>query len=55
LVDIDPNSSKADFKKTIIHLYKPNPILAIQFIYKGKGLPDYLKCSIVGRDHENER
>ncbi len=51
LVDIDPNSSIAELKKSVIRLYKLNPILAIQFIYKGKVLPDYLKCSIIVRVH----
>jgi len=51
LVDIVPNSSIADLKKSVIRSYKLNPILAIQFIYKGKILPDNLKCSMVGGVH----
>jgi hypothetical protein len=47
-VEIDPNSTISDVKKTVQQEYKLNPILAIQFIFKGKVLPDNIKFSKVG-------
>ena len=46
LIELDPNSSIAEIKKTVQQEYKLNPILAIQFIFKGKVLPDQLKFGI---------
>jgi len=43
LIELDPNQSIAEIKKTVQREYKLNPILAIQFIFKGKVLPDNLK------------
>ena len=40
LIEIDPNQSIAEIKKIVQKEYKLNPILAIQFIFKGKVLPD---------------
>ena len=48
LIELDPNSSIAEIKKTVQREYKLNPILAIQFIFKGKVLPDQLKFSKIG-------
>ncbi len=47
-VEVDPSQSIADIKKTVQQEYKLNPVLAIQFIFKGKVLPDDLKFSKVG-------
>ena len=43
LIECDPNQSVAEIKKSVQREYKLNPILAIQFIYKGKVLPDNIK------------
>lgn len=51
LVDTNLYSSIADLKKTLIRSYKLNPIIAIQFIYKGKVLLGNLKCSMFGGVH----
>ncbi len=48
LVEVDPNQSIAEIKKTVQREYKLNPILAIQFIFKGKVLPDSLKFAKIG-------
>ena len=48
LIEVDPNQSIAEIKKTVQREYKLNPILAIQFIFKGKVLPDQLKFAKVG-------
>jgi len=40
LIGVDPNQSIAEIKKNVQKEYKLNPILAIQFIFKGKVLPD---------------
>jgi len=42
-VDIDVNRNVADAKKMVRKAYKLNPILAIQFIHKGKVLPDNVR------------
>jgi hypothetical protein len=47
-VEVDPSQKIADIKKTVQQEYKLNPVLAIQFIFKGKVLPDDLKFSKVG-------
>ena len=48
LIEVDPNQSIAEIKKTVQREYKLNPILAIQFIFKGKVLPDQLKFAKIG-------
>ncbi|MFX1353919.1 MAG: ubiquitin-like protein [Promethearchaeota archaeon] len=48
LIELDPNSVVAEVKKTVQREYKLNPILAIQFIFKGKVLPDELKFARIG-------
>ncbi|OLS14248.1 MAG: hypothetical protein RBG13Loki_2124 [Promethearchaeota archaeon CR_4] len=40
LIGCDPNQSVAEIKKSVQREYQLNPILAIQFIYKGKTIPD---------------
>lgn len=48
LIEVDPNQTIAEIKKTVQREYKLNPILAIQFIFKGKVLPDNLKFAKLG-------
>ncbi len=48
LVELDPNNSIAKIKKIVQKEYKLNPILSIQFIFKGKVLPDQLKFAKIG-------
>jgi hypothetical protein len=48
LIEVDPNQSIAEIKKNVQREYKLNPILAIQFIFKGKVLPDNLKFAKIG-------
>ncbi|GAB4317182.1 MAG: hypothetical protein Kow0069_19780 [Promethearchaeota archaeon] len=48
LIEVDPNQSVAEIKKLVQREYKINPLLAIQFIHKGKVLPDNLKFAKVG-------
>ena len=48
LIEIDANNSIAEIKKVVQKEYKLNPILAIQFIFKGKVLPDNIKFTKVG-------
>ncbi len=48
MIDVDPNLTVAEIKKTVQKEYKLNPILQIQFIFKGKVLPDTLKFSKIG-------
>ena len=48
LIECDPNQSVAEIKKSVQREYKLNPILAIQFIYKGKVLPDNIKFAKIG-------
>ena len=48
LIEVDPNQSIAEIKKTVQREYKLNPILAIQLIFKGKVLPDQLKFAKIG-------
>jgi len=47
-IEIDPEKSVGEIKKSVQQEYKLNPILAIQFIYKGKVLPDNIKFNKVG-------
>jgi hypothetical protein len=48
LIEVDPANSVMEVKKAVQREYRLNPILAIQFVYKGKVLPDTLKFSKVG-------
>lgn len=43
LIKVDPNLSIAEIKRLVQRVYKLNPILRIQFIFKGRILPDQLK------------
>ena len=54
LIDVDPNQTSAEIKKEVQRAYKLNPILAIQFIFKGKVLPDNVKFSKVGISSKND-
>ncbi|MEJ2250408.1 MAG: ubiquitin-like protein [Candidatus Lokiarchaeota archaeon] len=47
-IEIDPNNPVFQIKRAVQREYKINPILAIQFIYKGKVIPDQLSFSKVG-------
>ncbi len=47
-IDIDPNQTIQSVKKNVQQEYKLNPILAIQFIFKGKVLPDTMAFSKAG-------
>lgn len=48
LIKVNSNLSIAEIKKSIQREYKLNPILGIQFIFKGKVLPDQLKFEKIG-------
>ena len=48
LIEVDPNNTIAETKKTVQHEYRLNPILSINFIYRGKVLPDNLKFAKIG-------
>ena len=48
LIELDPNNAIADIKKTVQKEDRLNPVLAIQFIFKGKVLPDQLKFAKIG-------
>jgi hypothetical protein len=48
VIELDPNKTVQEVKKTVQQEYKLNPVLAIQFIFKGKVLPDGMKLSKVG-------
>lgn len=48
LVEVDPEQTIAEIKRSVAIAYKLNPILAIQFIYRAKVLPDNLKFSKIG-------
>lgn len=54
MIEIDPNQTIRDIKKTVQREYKLNPILAIQFIFKGKVLPDHLKLASSGIQPERD-
>jgi len=47
IIHVDPNQAIIKIKKLVQREYKLNPILAIQFIFKGKVLSDDLKLSKV--------
>lgn len=44
-IEVDPNQKIYEIKKIVQREYRLNPILAIQFIFKGKLLPDELSLS----------
>ena len=46
--DIDVNQNVAEAKKVIRKLYKLNPILSLQFIHKGKVLPNNVRFASLG-------
>ncbi len=48
MIELDPDKPVSEVKKSVQQEYKLNPILAIQFIYKGKVLPDNIKFNKVG-------
>ena len=48
VIELDHNKTVQEVKKTVQQEYKLNPVLAIQFIFKGKVLPDGMKLSKVG-------
>ncbi|TFG00620.1 MAG: hypothetical protein EU541_01755 [Promethearchaeota archaeon] len=48
MIELDPNKTIQEVKKNVQQEYKLNPILAIQFIFKGKVLPDTMQFSKVG-------
>ena len=47
-MQINSDHSIAEIKKYVQREYKLNPILRIQFIFKGKGLPDHLNFEKIG-------
>jgi len=48
LIEVDPANTVGEIKKDVQKAYKLNPILAIQFIFKGKVLPDTIKFAKIG-------
>lgn len=48
VIELDPNKTVQEVKKTVQQEYKLNPVLAIQFIFKGNVLPDGMHLSKVG-------
>ena len=48
MIEFDPDKPVGEIKKSVQQEYKLNPSLAIQFIYKGKVLPDNIKFNKVG-------
>ncbi|NVM04385.1 MAG: hypothetical protein HWN67_18820 [Candidatus Helarchaeota archaeon] len=46
--DIDVNQNVAEIKKIIRNVYKLNPIVTIQFIHKGKVLPNNVRFASLG-------
>ncbi len=48
LIDVDQSKTVGEIKKNVQKEYKLNPILAIQFIFKGKVLADDIKFSKIG-------
>ena len=54
LIDIDTSATVAEIKKDVQKAYKLNPILAIQFIFKGKVIPDNIKFSKMGLNPKSD-
>ncbi len=48
VIELDPNKTVQETKKTVQQEYKLNPVLAIQFIFRGKVLPDAMKMEKAG-------
>jgi len=48
VISFDPKMSVVEIKKQVQKEYKLNPILQIQFIFKGKVLPDNTIFSKIG-------
>ena len=48
MIEVDPNHTIAEVKKNVQKEFKLNPILSIQFIYRGKVLPDNIKFAKIG-------
>jgi len=48
LIKIDPKQFIAEVKRSVQREFKLNPILGIQFIFRGKVLPDQLKFEKIG-------
>ncbi|MHA1775522.1 MAG: hypothetical protein DRO88_03020 [Promethearchaeia archaeon] len=48
LIEVDQSKTVGEIKKVVQKEYKLNPILAIQFIFKGKVLADDIKFSKIG-------
>ncbi|TFH30117.1 MAG: hypothetical protein E4G98_02660 [Promethearchaeota archaeon] len=48
LIEVDQNQTVGEIKKDVQKEYKLNPILAIQFIFKGKVLADDIKFAKIG-------
>jgi len=46
--DIDVNQDVTEAKKVVRNLYKLNPILTLQFIHKGKVLPNNVRVASLG-------
>ena len=46
--DIDVNQDITEAKKVVRNLYKLNPILTLQFIHKGKVLPNNVRFASLG-------
>lgn len=44
-IELDPNQKVQEVKRIVQREYKLNPVLAIQFIFKGKILPNDLRIS----------
>ena len=48
MIECDPNKSVNEIKKKVLQEYNINPILAIQFIYSGKIMPDMFRFAKIG-------
>ena len=54
IIQVDPNDSITEVKRKVQREYKLNSILAIQFVFRGKVLPENLKFSEIGILQKNE-
>lgn len=54
IIEVDPEQTIAEIKRSVASAYKLNPILAIQFIYRAKVLPDNLKFAKIGIQPKSE-
>ncbi|MBN1803353.1 MAG: hypothetical protein JW891_17715 [Candidatus Lokiarchaeota archaeon] len=48
LINVEPRRLVGEIKKDVQKQYRLNPIVAIQFIFKGKVIPDKLKFGQIG-------